>query len=1321
MSYMKYYFKLIIMKTLMKLAETSNIEHRTSNKSRHLKFSFSLLWFFLCFLFLSITAYSQASQGSSCSNPNSIILESHYQGIQIDMTSLNAYYLLFSTSDPDFYLDVFSAYENHYPSQINLYENDCYGTLVESALLNTDSLYNKSLELSALELAPNYYLVEILQNNENSATEIYLTYKSFNIDDEFPYNDDPNGGTAPKGCDDIMYNGSFEIKEIPAGVPKNNINLNQLVHYSHGYLKIFDHNPSQLNSGLNRGDYFSPIGNLNFSPPSTLLGNGIYALNHPNKDSTYAGLFTVFGGLENRPTTGEFREWICGQMWGGMVAGQRYYVSMKVRLSNKALYSSPSVPPGILFTDTIMNTRHVTQAHLLSLDADIQDNNIITDTTIWHTVSGFYDAQGGEHFVTIANFLPNSLSGYGPAGNSDWRSYFFIDHIQVLPAGCCTSFEIEDNWHVSHLLSSSEFSPYINGITLENIDLKVNGTFIVNQDLTLKNVNLFMEPHAKIIVNQNATLTIDNSKLKVCGDTMWEGIEIIKTGSNNPEVIMINNSEIWDAQKGILSTNGGKFTVRDSYFNSNNYGIYVDTYTVGKHPGTVEGTTFEAMHDLLYHVQNRTDTTAEAGIYLNDVANLNLTGEIEIGGINGNHNYFNGNPDYHNLHSYSKSRILYGIFSKHSSFKVVNSIFENFNNEIYAGMVSAINVEGIETKSDFPGGYIPVAEIGSNSLNSNQINRFNQTTSAVIVKGIQDLKMEKNDILYVSTAIPNPPYTVGFAISVLGDFSSTASSKYIIQNNNIDGVLGGILFFKMDDVGHVYVANNNLSLRDNGSFSSGIEFIQVYLSTSNIYSPNFSFEISNNSIFNSNIGINIQEGHAPNIAMNSIGIQDNSFISIPVVGISVSNVSNLLPGAFNPVIELNNIYNMNSGYLGIDIGIAANIIGWNYPIMCNDIQNFSTALYFGNVINFSPQFYALKNNMENNFDCFVIDNGTELGNVGDPNLPSDNIFDWSNLNYHTHSAYSNGNLTNLYVRPGGLPYEPVNNWVSGYQPPAALINIIPTTPLEEYHCSATRAKKQKFLTNKLRVNQDIMPSFDLKSYSSDTALWMAKYMYYRALENDSIINREIENFIYTIDASALGQLLAIEKQILKGNKVKLTDVNNIKTIIPQEVLLKRVIEQQLVLKLNSLDTLPSSVRSILEPIAKACPYIEGPAVYKARAMMLRYAGEMYFNSCEKRSISKMKPQNKMKSFEMDEAAETESNRIEVYPNPTKEDLTVNLIGQKSEVKFKVFDVKGSLVLETTLNQANNKIDLKELPSGIYLYHIINDKGEYLKTDKLIVQ
>ena len=89
--------------------------------------------------------------------------------------------------------------------------------------------------------------------------------------------------------------------------------------------------------------------------------------------------------------------------------------------------------------------------------------------------------------------------------------------------------------------------------------------------------------------------------------------------------------------------------------------------------------------------------------------------------------------------------------------------------------------------------------------------------------------------------------------------------------------------------------------------------------------------------------------------------------------------------------------------------------------------------------------------------------------------------------------------------------------------------------------------------------------------------------------------------------------------------------------------------------------------------------------------------------------------------------EVEVQMFEVYPNPAQDYLSINNLSSEQNVTFVLYDVLGRVVLQQTLNspsfggsKGEATISTKHLPSGIYLYQIINPQNQTLQYGKVSI-
>lgn len=72
--------------------------------------------------------------------------------------------------------------------------------------------------------------------------------------------------------------------------------------------------------------------------------------------------------------------------------------------------------------------------------------------------------------------------------------------------------------------------------------------------------------------------------------------------------------------------------------------------------------------------------------------------------------------------------------------------------------------------------------------------------------------------------------------------------------------------------------------------------------------------------------------------------------------------------------------------------------------------------------------------------------------------------------------------------------------------------------------------------------------------------------------------------------------------------------------------------------------------------------------------------------------------------------------VKVYPNPAKDKLFIE--GVNDNTLLEIFDIKGSLVMQTTLQQSGY-VDIHELPSSVYVIKITNTHTNQIGTSKFI--
>ncbi|PZU81608.1 MAG: secretion protein [Chryseobacterium sp.] len=75
------------------------------------------------------------------------------------------------------------------------------------------------------------------------------------------------------------------------------------------------------------------------------------------------------------------------------------------------------------------------------------------------------------------------------------------------------------------------------------------------------------------------------------------------------------------------------------------------------------------------------------------------------------------------------------------------------------------------------------------------------------------------------------------------------------------------------------------------------------------------------------------------------------------------------------------------------------------------------------------------------------------------------------------------------------------------------------------------------------------------------------------------------------------------------------------------------------------------------------------------------------------------------------------SKVQIYPNPAKDELFVTI--ENSDSEYKIIDAKGSLIFTGKLTSGKNRIDISKLTTGVY--YIVSGNTQKTETDKFIKQ
>ncbi len=164
----------------------------------------------------------------------------------------------------------------------------------------------------------------------------------------------------------------------------------------------------------------------NIAHPERNTNSGLERTAHAFEGETYLGIACLGA---SRWQCRNSREYICGRLSEPLTAGERYEVSLYVRLASE-ISTFPLAEMGIFFSTEEPGEEQVCSKALKYLPLR-EESPLLAPAQRWRQVKGYYTAEGGESFLTIGNFLGANLKRISAEANSASRSYYFLDQVSV--------------------------------------------------------------------------------------------------------------------------------------------------------------------------------------------------------------------------------------------------------------------------------------------------------------------------------------------------------------------------------------------------------------------------------------------------------------------------------------------------------------------------------------------------------------------------------------------------------------------------------------------------------------------------------------------------------------------------------------------------------------------------------------------------------------------------------------------------------------------------------------------------------------------------
>jgi hypothetical protein len=169
-------------------------------------------------------------------------------------------------------------------------------------------------------------------------------------------------------------------------------------------------------------DLFCPC-NFNMGTPLNIAG-----FQYPQNGNNYIGAYEYAASYISN-----LREYIQSLLSTPLQAGKEYYVEYWISQIESAQISISNM--GAYFSDTLVSPLDGDYFPVIP-QIENPDSIILSDTLNWMKISGTFTASGGEQFIVLGNFRPDSLTNIDTVSNASinyYFSYYYIDMVSVIP------------------------------------------------------------------------------------------------------------------------------------------------------------------------------------------------------------------------------------------------------------------------------------------------------------------------------------------------------------------------------------------------------------------------------------------------------------------------------------------------------------------------------------------------------------------------------------------------------------------------------------------------------------------------------------------------------------------------------------------------------------------------------------------------------------------------------------------------------------------------------------------------------------------------
>ncbi len=904
-------------------------------------------------------------------------------------------------------------------------------------------------------------------------------------------------------------------------------------------------------------------------------------------------------------------------------------------------------------------------------DPIITGNNNTCDTNAVYSIS---NAQAGYTYEwTIGD---NSYSSSFPQTGSTisvvweplWSYNAVSTWIYVTATDTITGCSVVDSLRIWKCCKKNIQTTVYNDETITNSSVfngtpdppYFNGTITINANINVASIShIFMGPEAKFIVNPPYTFTVTTSKIEAGCPYMWNGIYVT---DSNAKVVIENKSTVEEAFNAIYSDNGGKFELKDSKFYNNDTSVHVTNNYYGAggpwypHKGIIYGCEFNILGSGM--IAPYTNIKPRLGVYLNNVYNLYIGDSTQ------------GRNSFMNL--------FCGIGSFYSSVNVYNNYFYFINTpnncSSPAGDYYNLNCEtAIHSAAIYQDLYHNSSQLvcgaGNNSLNTFDTCRYAIYTYNTLTK-VDHAKITRTGV---------------------GVYCREAKTYSFVKNSSVTNkISAGIEFVNTLALTRGYTIYNDTVLDP----LMGIYLLNV---TSNPNSPALQTTVSNNYITNvmpkPMYGLDFEVCDYVDAFCNQVSRTSlpSQVYRLTIRGIQINH-------SVSAQLHAN-----TSTSLGVSIKGRGSLLGTQFK--CNT----SDGSYYG--------FY---------FDASGTAQ-TALSDQGTLSSPNDNMWYNDVTNYYRiDGTYNNPNTISWFYRnpyPNQYgPNEPVSLsyyiYLTQAQNPVA-VNCQSCTNDQMMAGNSNSPSSESGSVLAPTINNDeldaiINESNNYQELDESFKYFEKQYAYKKLTANQQLLNTIQSNYLLQLRNSNIGSFEQIYREIENGNISNADALNS--QISPVNIIEKNrkwvngvyfdfIIPQK---------AIPQNIIADLETLASSSPFINGDAVYSARAIV-------GFTEEEPAETNN----KNLEAYPTNTISENNNIEIKVYPNPAKEFISIDIIGNTDKpLNFVLTNMLGIKVMEKTIDAAPTtyKLDVHQLKQGIYIYEAIyKNNGVSIKKGRIVIE